>query len=97
MKLPPKNSCDDVSLDSLLLSVISQNEGLRTIEEEPTALKQSYAKTLKANANAFEKGRSPSHNENKLNNNVNEILKSFNRAHRRPKKPGLFRQNTTQK
>ena len=77
-------------------TVVNNNEGSRTTEEQPRLTKASYAQALKSNTNTFEKVNSPNHHENKPNKNINGRLRSFSPANRRPKQ-GIIRSRNTQK
>ena len=50
---------------SAVKTVIDNNEGSRTTEEQPRPRKPSYAQALKSNTNTFEKVNSTNHHENK--------------------------------
>ena len=81
---------------SAVKTVVNNNEGRRTIEEQPRPTKPSYAQSLNSNANRFEKVNSTNHHENKSNKNINERLRSISPANRRPKQ-GIIRSRNNSK
>ena len=81
---------------SAVKTVVDNNEGSRTTEEQPRPTKPSYAQALKSNTNTFEKVNSANHHENKPNKTINERLISLSPANRRPKQ-GIFRSRINSK
>ena len=66
-------------------TVVNNNEGSRTTEEQPRPTKPSYAQALKPKTNTFEKVNSTKHHENRPNSNITERLRSLISANRRSK------------
>ena len=81
---------------SAVKTVVDNNEGSRTTEEQPRPTKPSYAQALKSYTNTFEKVNSANHHENKPNKTINERLISLSPANRRPKQ-GIFRSRINSK
>ena len=81
---------------SAIKTVVNNNEGSRTTEEQPRPTKPSYAQALNSNTNTFEKVNSTNHHKNKPNKNVNERLRSLSPANRRPKQ-GIIRSRNNSK
>ena len=71
-------------------TVVSNNQGRRTTEEQRRPTKPSYARALKSNTKTFEKSNLRNHHENKPKININERLRSLTPVNRRPKQ-GIIR------